>query len=119
MCLLNNLSHQDCFLIGFSQGAMMAFELGKYINQMFGGCVLLSGRILPSKNHNKSLFIKTPIMVVHGDQDSIINPKHFIEACNILNKEGYLLESSLLGGGVHTISLEMLQLVLNFLKKNV
>ena len=26
LCSLNNLFHQDCFLVGFSQGAMIAFE---------------------------------------------------------------------------------------------
>ena len=97
----------------------MAFELGKYINQIFAGCVLLSGRILPSENHNKSPFIKTPIMIVHGDQDSVIIPKYFDEACNILNKEGFLFESSLLKGEPHTVSSKMLHLVQNFLKKNV
>ena len=119
LCLKHHLTYKDCFIIGFSQGAMMAFELGKYINQIFAGCVLLSGRILPSKNHNKSPFIKTPIIIAHGDQDSVINPKYFDEACNILNKEGFLFESSLLKGEPHTISSEMLHLVQNFLKKNV
>ena len=119
LCLKHQLTYKDCFIIGFSQGAIMAFELGKYINQIFAGCVLLSGRILPSENHNKSPFIKTPIMIAHGDQDSVIHPKYFDEACNILNKEGFLFESSLLKGEPHTISSEMLHLVQNFLKKNV
>ena len=119
LCLKHQLTYKDCFIIGFSQGAMMAFELGKYINKIFAGCVLLSGRILPSENHNKSPFIKTPIMIAHGDQDSVIHPKYFDEACNILNKEGFLFESSLLKGEPHTISSEMLHLVQDFLKKNV
>ena len=41
----NNLNTNDCFLIGFSQGAMIAYELGKLINKTFAGCVMLSGRI--------------------------------------------------------------------------
>ena len=92
LCLKHQLTYKDCFIIGFSQGAIMAFELGKYINKIFAGCVLLSGRILPSENHNKSPFIKTPIMIAHGDQDSVIHPKYFDEACNILNpKKGFYL----------------------------
>ena len=63
-CFLNDLTHRDCFLIGFSQGAMMSFELGKYINEVFAGCALLSGRILPSRNQQNSLFIKTPIIIM-------------------------------------------------------
>ena len=92
LCLKHQLTYKDCFIVGFSQGAIMVFELGKYINQIFAGCVLLSGRILPSENHNKSPFIKTPIMIAHGDQDAVIIPKYFDEACNILNKVGFLFE---------------------------
>ena len=119
LCAKHQLTYKDCFIIGFSQGAMMAFELGKFINQIFAGCVLLSGRILPSENHNKSPFIKTPVMIAHGDQDTVLNLKYFDEACNILYNEGFIFESSLIKGGVHTISSEMLQLVQNFIKKNV
>ena len=43
---LNNLSYQDCFLIGFSQGAMIAFELGNFMRKKFTGCTMLSGRVL-------------------------------------------------------------------------
>ena len=119
LCRKHKLTYKDCFIIGFSQGAMMSFELGKYINQIFAGCVLLSGRILPSENHNKSPFIKTPMMITHGDQDTVLEPKYFDEACNILSNEGFIFESSLIKGEAHTISLKMLQLVQNFIKKNV
>ena len=55
----------------------MAFELGKYINLVFAGCILLSGRILPSESHNQIPFVKTPIMIVHGEQDTVLEPKYF------------------------------------------
>ena len=119
LCLKHQLTYKDCFIVGFSQGAIMVFELGKYINKIFAGCVLLSGRILPSENHNKSPFIKTPIMIAHGDQDTVLEPKYFDETCNILSNEGFIFESSLIKGEAHTISLKMLQLVQNFIKKNV
>ena len=56
LCKKYKLTHKDCFIIGFSQGAMMAFEFGKYVNNTFAGCVLLSGRILPSEDHKKKIF---------------------------------------------------------------
>ena len=58
----------------------MAFEFGKYIDKIFSGCVLLSGRILPSADHEKKYFIKTPVLIVHGDQDTVLEPKYFKEA---------------------------------------
>ena len=51
LCIKFNLRFEDCFIIGFSQGAMMAFEFGKYIDKILAGCVLISGRILPSENY--------------------------------------------------------------------
>ena len=64
LCIKYKLTHKDCFIIGFSQGAMMAFEFGKYINNTFAGCVLLSGRILSFENNEKENFVKTPMMTI-------------------------------------------------------
>ena len=119
LCAKHQLTYKDCFIIGFSQGAMIAFELGKYINQVFAGRVLLSGRILPSENHNKSFFIKTPVMITHGDNDTVLDPKYFDEACNILYNAGFTFESNLIKNEVHTVSSEMLKMVHDFIKKNV
>ena len=119
LCSKYLLTYEDCFIIGFSQGAMMAFELGKYINQIFSGCILLSGRILPSESHNQIPFVKTPIMIVHGEQDTVLEPKYFDEACNILKKEGFSFESHLIKKEGHTISSNILLLIKNFIKKNV
>ena len=116
-CEKFNLTFNDCFIIGFSQGAMMAFEVGKYINQTFAGCVLLSGRILPSQDQHKESFVKSPILVIHGDKDTILEPKYFNEACNILDKQGYFYESHLLVDLEHTISEKTIDLTKKFIKK--
>ena len=118
-CLKYKLTYKDCFIIGFSQGAMIAFEFGMYINSIFAGCVLLSGRILSSLNYEESKFSKTPMMIVHGDQDSVLEPRYFIEACKILQNQHFLFESYLIKGDEHTISPEALKLTQNFIKKNV
>ena len=119
LCLLNKLSHQDCFLIGFSQGAMIAYELGIYLRQKFSGCAMLSGRILSPQRFENNFFIKTPLLIVHGDNDDLVNPKYFIEACQITKTIGFLVEKYLLKGEGHMISLKTLQIVQNFIKKYV
>ena len=113
------LLYKDCFILGFSQGAMMAFEAGKYINEVFSGCILLSGRILPSKNHKKDSFIKTPIIVIHGTNDNVLEPKYFDEACSILENHKYSFESYLLKDVEHTISQKTIDLTAKFIKKNL
>ena len=119
LCLKHQLTYKDCFIIGFSQGAIMTFELGKHIDSVFSGCVLLSGRILPSKKKKIESFIKTPVLIIHGDQDSVLEPKYFHEAYQILLNQGFLFESHLLKGDEHRISADAVKLVKDFLKKNV
>jgi len=119
LCLLNNLSYQDCFLIGFSQGAMIAYELGIYLRQKFSGCTMLSGRILSGQRFENNSFIKTPLLIVHGDNDDIINPQYFTETSQITKTLGFIVEKHLLKGEGHIISSETLQLVQDFIKKNV
>ena len=119
LCVRYKLTYKDCFIIGFSQGAMMAFEIGKYINDTLAGCVLLSGRILPSKDHKKKNFVKTPILIVHGDQDNVLEPKYFEEAGVILTNSGFLFDSYLIKNEGHTISTEMMKLAKNFIKKHM
>ena len=117
LCLSNDLSYEDCFLIGFSQGAMIAYELGIFIKQAFAGCIMLSGRILSPQRLSKSFFIKTPLLIIHGDNDDIVKPKHFTEACQIAKSNEFVIEKHLMKGEGHTISSKTLQIVQNFIKK--
>tara|TARA_B100000029_G_scaffold459740_1_gene490146 strand:+ start:1974 stop:2648 length:675 start_codon:yes stop_codon:yes gene_type:complete len=119
LCLKYNLSLRDCFILGFSQGAMMSFEFGKFANEYLAGCILLSGRILPSENHEKKKFNKTPILIIHGDQDEVLVPKYFFEACDILKNNNFLFESHLIKNEAHTISKDILNISKKFIKKNM
>lgn len=119
LCIKHKLTLKDCFIIGFSQGAMMAFEFGKYVNNALAGCVLLSGRILPSEDHEKRYFIETPVLIVHGDQDTVLEPKYFEEACEILKNHDFLFDSYLMKNEGHTISPDTLKLTKNFIKKHM
>ena len=119
ICNKFDLSFSDVFIIGFSQGAMMTFEVGKIIDSILAGAILLSGRILPSKKYKKELFAKTPLFISHGDQDLVLQPEYFFEACKILENEGYSYESHLLNNEGHNISKKAIHLVKNFIKKNV
>ena len=119
LCSLNNLSYQDCFLIGFSQGAMIVFELGNFMKRTFAGCIMISGRILSTHSIDNNLFISTPLMILHGDSDDVVNPKYYKEACQITKSNGFNVEKYLINEEGHTISAKMLQLVEDFLKKYV
>ena len=61
--LLENLDLEmtDCFVMGFSQGGMMAFELGQILQNQLAGLAIISSRII-SKEHkpNNCLLYTSP-----------------------------------------------------------
>ena len=117
LCLINKLSYKDCFIVGFSQGAMIAYELGNHINKTLAGCIMLSGRILSSNKLADQIFVKTPLLIVHGDKDEIVPSKYYTEACEIAKLNKFSFEGYLIGEEGHTISLKTLELVQKFIKK--
>ena len=98
---------------------MIAYELGSFIKKTFSGCVMLSGRVLSPQNLGSNIFIKTPLLIIHGDRDDVVNPQFFKEACQITKSNGFIVEEYLMKGEGHTITSKTLQLVQNFLKKYV
>ena len=67
---------------------------------------------------NKSLF-KTPIFISHGDSDDVLPIKVYEQACNFLKKNKLLYVSYKLEGDTHTISLNAINLLQKFIKKNL
>tara|TARA_Y100000741_G_scaffold307901_1_gene250826 strand:+ start:450 stop:1130 length:681 start_codon:yes stop_codon:yes gene_type:complete len=113
------LKFSDCFVVGFSQGGMMTFELGNNSKEQFGGLAILSGRIMTKEPSKNLRFIKTPIFISHGDDDEILNVNHFFSACNYLEKNNFSFEKHLLKGDSHTISLKAIDFLQKFIKKNL
>ncbi|MDC0194727.1 dienelactone hydrolase family protein [Alphaproteobacteria bacterium] len=114
-----NLSFQDCFLMGFSQGGMMTFECGRNFSNRLGGLAILSGRIMSEDlTINKSLY-KTPLFISHGDQDEVLPIKVFYDSCSYLKEHNLDHEQHLLAGDTHTISPEAIKLLQKFIKKNL
>ena len=66
--LLENLDLEmtDCFVMGFSQGGMMAFELGQILQNQLAGLAIISSRIISKEHKPNNAFLKTPIFISHG-----------------------------------------------------
>ena len=112
------LSYTDCFLLGFSQGGMMTFEFGNYINKSLAGLAILSGRIISNEIIRKKALSKTPIFISHGDKDDVLPIKFFDISCNYLKTNNLRFESHILDGDGHTISFKAINLLQKFIKKN-
>ena len=113
------LKFSDCFVVGFSQGGMMTFELGNYSEEQLGGLAILSGRIMTNESPTNLKFLKTPLFISHGDNDDVLNIDNFYSSCNYLKENNFFFEKHLLEGDSHTISPKAINLLQKFIKKNL
>ena len=109
----------DCIVIGFSQGGIMTFELGNYLQNQLGGLAILSGRIVNDLPITNVHLLATPIFIAHGDSDDVLPVKNFENSVKYLKKNNCKFESHLLLGDTHTISQNTINLLQNFIKKNL
>ena len=114
-----NLNMSDCFVMGFSQGGIMAFELGQSLNQKLAGIAIISSRIISREFVPKNSFLETPIFISHGGLDNVLPVSNFNQSVEILKKYNFKFVSHLLPNDEHTMSQETITLFQNFIKKNI
>ena len=119
--LLENLDLEmtDCFVMGFSQGGMMAFELGQILQNQLAGLAIISSRIISKEHKPNNEFLKTPIFISHGAQDAVLPFSNYHESLEVLKKYNYNYENYLIEKDEHTMSQETITLFQNFIKKNI
>ncbi len=113
------LEIKDCILLGFSQGAMMVFELGKFLPKSFGGLAMLSGRIIEKQPIVNNFLIKTPIFISHGSMDEVLPIDNFYKSIKYFKKNNCNFESHELREDTHTISTKAINLLQIFIKKTM
>ncbi|WP_375326212.1 alpha/beta hydrolase [Candidatus Tisiphia endosymbiont of Nemotelus uliginosus] len=109
-----NLTNQDTIIIGFSQGTMIGLYLNFLQKEPFYAVVGFSGRlILPPECINKT----TPICLVHGELDDIVEVSRMEEIIKYLQKYNIPYSSYKIPNLMHTIDSRGLTFVLKFLKE--
>ena len=114
-----SLNFSDCLIMGFSQGGIMTFELGHHLDKPLAGLAIISGRIMEDQDISNMSFLQTPLFISHGDKDEVLPIKNFNKSCKFLKKNKFNFEEYLLKGNSHTISLEAIDLLQKFIKKNL
>ena len=113
------LTEEDCFIMGFSQGGIITFEYARRIDKILGGIAIISGRII-KKNDNINTFLKqTPIFISHGSEDDVLPIHNFNQSIEYLKNNNYEFESHIIEGDTHTISPNTINLFQKFIKKNI
>ena len=101
-------------LIGFSQGTMMSLYVAPRRSEPLACVVGFSGRLV-DENLAEEAKVKPPILLVHGDQDEMINVSEMSVAETALRSAGFDVSSHISRGVGHGIAPDGLTLALQFL----
>lgn len=92
-------------LVGFSQGTMMALQVGLSSKEAYAGILGYSGALVG----NPLLASKPPVLLVHGDQDDVVPLVAGQMAQQFLTKSGLDARLHVSPRSAHTIALDGLQ----------
>ena len=102
-------------LLGFSQGTMMALLVGLRRPKAPAGIIGYSGRLVGEHKLAAEIRSRPPVLLVHGDADTVVPPQSLPQAVKALEAVGVPVESALRPGLGHGIDEEGLRLGREFL----
>jgi len=98
------IAPQDTILAGFSQGAMMALHVGLSLDRPLMGIIGFSGAFLPPEGFGTAPLARSPVCLVHGDMDGVVDPQHSADADAALRQAGYDVSYHVSTGVAHGIA---------------
>ena len=117
--LLDNygLTENQVALIGFSQGAMIVLSWGLSRERPVGAVVAYSGLFADSED--QPVRSRPPVLLVHGDQDTVV-PRFYCElAQDRLKKRGVSVTSRICQNVGHSIDAQGLQVAGTFIQQHL
>lgn len=109
------LKLKDLFLVGFSQGAMMAIYQGLSLEEKIAGVIAYSGKVIRPEAVGEKTLSKPPICLIHGTNDTVVSFNNFVDAKEILHQQGIPYFAHPLAGLDHVISPEGIRLGKEFI----
>ena len=111
-----NITRENIFIAGFSQGGLMASQTAFQSQQSFKGLTLMSpvpmAEIFPETK-------KIPVLVTRGLQDEVIPPQIAELTIPILKEHGFDVKESIDPFVAHGISQIHLNTLIQFIKENI
>lgn len=104
-------------LFGFSQGTMMALQVGLRRKTPLAGIVGFSGRLLMPEKLAGEIATKPPVLLVHGDEDPMVPVASLAEAAEALAAAGVETATHVSRGVGHGIAPDGLGLAVGFLRQ--
>ena len=113
------LNNSKICIAGFSQGCMMAINLGLTAEENFNCVVGFSVKIIDKENISKRIKSKTKMLLIHGDQDVVVPPSSLLEAKDFLIRHKVNIETKIIKNCGHHIPIEASSIALKYIKKNL
>ena len=114
-----NLDSSKICLSGFSQGSMLSINLGLTNDENYACVVGFSGKIINKENLLKRKKSNTKFLLIHGDLDEVVPPASLLEAKDFLIRNNIDVQTNMIKGSGHNISVEASSLALNFIRENI
>ena len=111
------LDNNQICLSGFSQGCMMAINIGLTSDENYSCIVGFSGKIVNPNNLKTRKKNSTNTLLIHGDQDEIVSPTHLLESKDFLLREKVNVESHLIKNCGHHIPIQASSIALHYILK--
>lgn len=103
------------WLVGFSQGAMMALHVGTGLDETLAGIVAFSGALVPPESFASGSAARSPVALVHGELDQVVDPDLSREAATMLAAAGFEVSLHISPGTAHGIAPDGLEFATAFL----
>lgn len=109
------LTARETVLCGFSQGAMMALNVGTSLDSELAGIIAFSGAMIPAEGFAEGRWAKPPVALIHGDVDQVVEPQLSRDAATELSAAGFEVVLHISKGAGHGIAPDGLQFATSFL----
>ena len=113
------LDNSKICISGFSQGCMMAINVGLTSEEKYNCILGYSGKIINKEDLAQRIKSKTKIFLIHGDMDTVVPSSHLLEAKDFLIRQKINVDTKLISNCDHHISIEASSTGLNYIKKNL
>jgi len=113
-----NLENFQICLSGFSQGCMMSINLGLTNNENYNCIVGFSGKIIDQIDLVNRKTSSTKMLLIHGDQDTVVSPTFLLEAKDFLIRNNVEVETKMMINCEHHIPTEASSEALKYIKSN-
>jgi phospholipase/carboxylesterase len=113
------IAPERTLIVGFSQGTMMALHVGLRRREALGGIVGFSGRLLEPERLAAEIVTRPPVLLVHGDGDTVVPLASLPQAADALVAAGVETFTHVSAGVAHGIAPDGLSLALAFIRQRL